>query len=69
MMRSQSQWYLSAKGTAACKAVEEIFREALSVFEPSFNLQGAVRFQQVQSIDELQRVVERVKSRYEQRQQ
>ncbi|KAI5371995.1 hypothetical protein J4E82_009297 [Alternaria postmessia] len=66
-MQSQSQWYLNAQASSSANPAEDAFKEALAVFQ--LDPRTCARFdrvQQLQSLDDLQIILNEAQSRYEQ---
>ena len=66
-MQSQRQWYLNAQAISSANPAENAFKEALSVFQ--LDSRTCARFgtvQQLQSLNDLQSILNDARSRYEQ---
>jgi hypothetical protein len=66
-MQSQSQWYLDAQISASTNPAEDAFKEALSVFQ--LDPRTCARFdrvQQLQSLNDLEIILNKAQSKYEQ---
>ncbi|RII09750.1 hypothetical protein CUC08_Gglean005740 [Alternaria sp. MG1] len=66
-MQSQRQWYLNAQAICSANPAENAFKEALSVFQ--LDSRTCARFgtvQQLQSLNDLQSILNDARSRYEQ---
>jgi hypothetical protein len=66
-MQSQSQWYLNARAISSANPAEDAFKEALSVFQ--LDPRTCARFdrvQQLRSLNDLEIILNKARSKYEQ---
>jgi hypothetical protein len=66
-MQSQSQWYLNVQPNASANSAEDVFKEALSIFQ--LEPRASARFDrvwQLQSLHDLESVLNDARSKYEQ---
>ena len=66
-MQSQSQWYLNAQASSSANPAEDAFKEALAVFQ--LDPRTCARFdrvQQLQSLNDLEIILNEARSKYEQ---
>jgi hypothetical protein len=67
-MQSQSHWYLGSKTPAFTNSATQAFEEAMAVFRPtSEELQNFNQFKHLQALGDVQRIIERSRSTYEDR--
>ncbi|CAN9147071.1 unnamed protein product [Alternaria alternata] len=69
-MQSQSQWYLNAQASSSANPAEDAFKEALAIFQ--LDPRTCARFdrvQQLQSLNDLEIILNDARSKYEQQQE